>query len=185
MAAINETYAVSTDSDDAVDLDETNRFLDLLCGGGAVTFQTFDDSGTDSSLARILHGSLEQHSQELIGLNQRGAGAFVCINETDGAGRKAENITTVRAVFIDLDGAPLEPVLKADLKPSLVVETSPDRYHAYWRVDDLPLDQFESVQKTLIARFDGDPAVHDLPRVMRLPGFYHHKHEPFLVRIIQ
>ena len=50
---------------------------------------------------------------------------------------------------------------------------------------DLPLDQFESVQKTLIARFDGDPAVHDLPRVMRLPGFYHHKHEPFLVRIIQ
>ena len=183
MTVIETIVAGSTDHDDPIDLDETNRFLDLLCGGGAVTFQTFGDRGTDSSLVRILHGNLEQHSQELIGLNQRGAGAFVCINETDGAGRKAENITKVRAVFVDLDGVPLEPVLAAELEPSLVVETSPERYHAYWFVDDLPLDQFTRVQKTLIAQFDSDDAVHDLSRVMRLPGFYNRKREPFLVRI--
>jgi hypothetical protein len=40
------------------------------------------------------------------------------------------------------------------------------------------------LQKDLAARFSGDPKVCDLPRVMRLPGFYHRKAAPFLTRII-
>jgi hypothetical protein len=43
-------------------------------------------------------------------LNREGAGVFVTVNETDLKGRTAKNITSVRAVFVDLDGAPLEPV---------------------------------------------------------------------------
>jgi hypothetical protein len=38
---------------------------------------------------------------------------------------------------------------------------------------------------SLIARFASDPRVHDLPRVMRLPGFFHRKGEPFMVRIVR
>jgi hypothetical protein len=41
------------------------------------------------------------------------------------------------------------------------------------------------VQRELIATFDGDASIHDLPRVMRLPGFWHLKGDPFMVRMIE
>ena len=100
---------------------------------------------------------------------------FVTINATTGGRRKAVDVERVRAVFADLDGAPLDPVLACDLEPHIVVESSPGRFHAYWIVEGLPLDQFTPVQKAIAARFGSDPIVHDLPRVMRLPGFWHQK----------
>src|SRR5262249_43718021 len=42
---------------------------------------------------------------------------------------------------------------------------------------------FERLQKGLAAWFGGDD-VHDLPRVMRVPGFIHKKAEPFLSHIV-
>jgi len=87
-------------------------------------------------------------------------------------------------VFVDLDGAPLEPVTQATLKPHITVESSPGRYHAYWLVDGLPLDAFTTTQFAFANRFRGDPTVKDLPRVMRLPGFLHRKNEPFRTRIL-
>jgi hypothetical protein len=110
-------------------------------------------------------------------------GVFVTVNRTNGQGRKTHNIIEVRALFVDLDGPPLEPVLSASLEPHIVVESSPQRYHAYWLCDNCPLDKFGDAQKALVARFDGDD-VHDLPRVMRLPGFLHGKGKPFLTRVL-
>jgi len=173
---------------------EAERFLMLLDEeAGQFTFVTFDDDSTrkNSGLTRELIGPFEQHVAELARLNRAGAGVFVTINATDGRGRKAEDVTRVRAVFVDLDGAPLEPVLACKLEPHLVVATSPRHYHAYWVVEDGVLDGFAPVQTALAARFSGDPAIKDLPRLMRLPGFYHQKvkpaqgrtGEPFLVRI--
>ena len=37
----------------------------------------------------------------------------------------------------------------------------------------------------LIARYGGDRSHHDMHSVMRLPGFFHQKGEPHLVRIIE
>lgn len=151
------------------------------------TFQTFDDDPMrkDPALVRILNGSLEQHKDTLIQLNQRGAGVFVTINKTDLKGRKLENIKAVRGAFVDLDGAPLEPVLKAPLTPHVIIESSSGRYHAYWLIKDFPLDKFSATQHALINRFNADPVVHDLPRVMRLPGFCHLKREPFQSNIFE
>ena len=115
---------------------------------------------------------------------QRGAGVYVTVNRTDLHGRKAENIVRVRAVFVDLDGSPIEPVDQCGLDPHVVVESSPGQCHAYWLTDDLPLDQFKPVQQTIVRRFKGDQAVCDVSRVMRLPGFWHLKAEPFLTRIV-
>lgn len=159
------------------DLSEAQRFLDLLDPDATSwTFQTFDDNAArkEKSLAQVLHGSLAIHAARLMELEQRGAGVFVTINETDGKGRGAKNITRARAVFVDLDGAPLEP-LQAWHQPHIVTATSAGRYHAFWRVCDLPLKEFKGVQKKLIAAFDADKSVNDLPRVMRLPGFDHQK----------
>lgn len=99
--------------------------------------------------------------------------------------RQAHEVARVAAVFVDLDGAPL-PADGFHLPPTALVESSPGRYHAYWAVADLPLDEFSTVQKHLAGLYGGDTSVHDLPRVMRLPGYWHGKQEPgFLTRILE
>ena len=175
------------EADPRVDLDEARRFLAQLDPQATRwTFQTFDDDDAKrDSLARILHGTLDQHAARLTRLNDRGAGIFVTINETDGTGRKKDNIIRIRAVFADLDGAPLDLVYEFGRQPHVIVETSPGRWHAYWLVSNFPLERFEPAQKALIERFGSDPSVHDLPRVMRLPGFIHRKGVPFRSHIIE
>lgn len=168
------------------DVAMATHFLSSLSEGEDVTFQTFDDSTRkDRSLARIFHGTLEAHASELISLNQQGAGVFVTINQTDGKGRETANIVKVRAVFVDLDGAPLEPVLKAPVTPHITIESSSGRYHAYWLIEGLRLEEFRPVQLALANRFNTDPKIIDLPRVMRLPGFYHQKSKPFQTKILE
>lgn len=171
------------------------RFLKCLDPEAtSFTFQTFDDveivaadgkvtKRKDPKLARVLHGTLEQHAVDLARLNALGSGIYVTVNETDLKGRKVTNIMRVRAVFIDLDGSPLEPVLANGHLPHIVTETSAGKWHVFWRVTDMPLDKFGAVQKTLIAKFHSDKSVHDLPRVMRLPGFMHMKGLPVMVQI--
>jgi hypothetical protein len=129
-------------------------------GGDAFTFQVFDDNSVrrDRNLARVLHGSLEQHFTILESLNSRGAGVFVTINRTDGRGRERHNIVSVRALFADLDGAPLAHVMRWMLRPHIVVESSPGRYHAYWLVDGtIALNEFSALQRKLAKLFGADP----------------------------
>ncbi len=168
------------------DLQQTQDFLTLLADGEPFTFQTFDDGEPKNpKLARILHGTLEEHAAALTALNDQGAGVFVMVNQGNLQGRKAGNVSAVRALFVDLDGAPLEPVKQAALQPHIVVESSHERFHAYWLVKDCELTQFTPLQAALAAKFDGDIKVKDLPRVMRLPGFLHRKSAPFQTKEIQ
>lgn len=167
------------------DLDHASSFLESLAPGATWSFQTFDDGATnDPRLIRQFHGTLQRHAGDLAKLNERGAGIFVTINETDGNGRRKTNITRVRALFVDLDGAPVEPVQSGPTPAHIVTATSPGKYHAYWRVSDCPLDACEPALKELIGRYGGDPACSDRNRVLRLPGFWHRKREPFMVRTI-
>lgn len=149
-------------------------------------FQTFDDrTDKDRRLTRQFHGSLEDHADELRQLNEQGAGVFVTVNETNGRGRTKADIKRIRALFVDLDGSPLQPVLQAPVRPHIVTQTSRGRFHAYWRVRDCGLDQAEPALKQLIERYQADPACSDLSRVLRLPGFYHRKHDPILTTIFE
>ena len=165
------------------------QFLTLLAEGvDEFTFQTFDDNKQrkDSSLTRLLNGTLDQHFDELCRLNGLGAGIFVTVNETDLKGRTKGNILSVRAVFQEADrlGVPIPP-----LEPNIVVQTSAGKFHRYWLTHEssLALDEFESVMRTMIDQFGSDPNARDLARVLRLPGFFHLKdaNNPFMVSIIQ
>lgn len=169
----------------SLNLAEARRFLDALALGEQISFQTFDDDKDRKSkaLARILHGTLDQHAAALSALNQQGAGVFVMVNGGDLNGRAAGNVQRVRALFVDLDGAPLEPVLQCGTIPHIVVDSSAGRYHAYWLVSDCTLQEFKPLQQALAAKFGGDSTVNDLPRVMRVPGFYHRKGEPTLTTV--
>jgi hypothetical protein len=180
------------------DRDEVERFLSALdpSPDARFAFQTFDDNkerrerrkktGEKDPFPKIRHGTLARHWKELFNLNAEGAGVFVTVNATDGRGRERGNVTRIRAGFVDLDGAPLEPVNEAALLPHIINETSPGRFHAYWLVTgDMPLEEFTPLQKALAIRFNGDKSIHDLPRVLRMPGFVHRKGEPFLSRVLQ
>jgi hypothetical protein len=173
---------------------EASRFLIALDHKAAhFTFQTFDDNHDikRAKLASVCHGTVQKSWGQLTDLSSKGAGVFITVNETDLKGREAANVTRVRALFVDLDGAPLDAVLNdCDVpKPHIVVESSPGKWHVYWLVTSVPLKAFRTLQKFLIQRFGGDPIVHDLPRVLRLPGFPHQKIKkgivstPFLSRI--
>jgi|26BtaG_2_1085354.scaffolds.fasta_scaffold01870_2 hypothetical protein len=185
------------------DLEQTQTMIDMLePNSGIITFQTFDDNADikHRNLACQYHGDIITHAKELERLNKRGGGVFVAVNETDGHGRTASNITAVRALFVDFDTADADRIGRLVnspvLPPSLIVESSPDKHHAYWITEGIALDKFKQYQQMLIAYFasigdEPDKAVHDLPRVMRLAGFYHQKvkadkgqtGEPFQTRI--
>jgi len=147
------------------------------------TFQTFDDKGVNKKLIKQLHGTLKQHFTTLWRLNKKGAGVFFCVNQTNGEGRSTKHIEKVRALFIDLDGSPMPNFQELGLLPNIVVKTSPNKYHVYWLVKDCPLESFSLYQQALAIRFNSDPKVKDLPRVMRVAGFYHNKSKSYPVKV--
>ena len=133
--------------------------------------------------AKRLTGMPHEIFDSLEDLNQAGYDIFVTVNETDGKDIKGANVTRVRALFADFDGSPLSNLDRIPLKPSFTVNTSPGKYHVYWLIGDCPLEQFKPMQQKLAQILDSDPAVCDLPRIMRVPGFYHLKGDPFMVTI--
>lgn len=164
---------------------DTERFLRAL--GGRFTFQTFGEGNArdNRALSRILHGTFAEHADKLAALNARGAGVFVMVNEGDGNGRTIRNVQRIRAYFADFDGNTPPDLGTLPLRPHCVIESSPGRWHWYWFIDGAPLTTFAAVQSAIAERFGSDPTMKDLPRVLRLPGFLHQKHEPFLTRIVE
>ncbi|HMM36237.1 MAG TPA: virulence-associated E, partial [Thermoanaerobaculia bacterium] len=68
------------------------------------------------------------------------------------------------------------------LSPSFSVESKAGP-HNYWTLaPGAALDAFKPAQQQLSAFYGTDASVNDLPRVMRVPGFFHRKAEPFLVK---
>mgnify|MGYP003565515199 CR=1 FL=1 len=181
----------------AADIGQASEFIRLLTGApnSPITFQTFSDQklrpgANYNALARVLHGRLDEHVDALSVLQRQGAGVFVMINEGDGIPHEGKstcrtkaNVQRVRALFVDLDGAPIDPVVESAVPPDIIVTSSPGRYHAYWVGVECSLADFPIAQKSLAAKWDGDKAVNDTNRVMRLPGFWHQKSEPFMTRL--
>lgn len=196
LAQVNALVPVPRDDagPHKVDLDTARVFLDILDPTRRpYTFQTLDDSKArkDPQLARVFHGDFNTIAQDLIELNRQGAGVFVMINVGDGIKRRgagtcrtAKNVVGVRAFFADLDGSPLEPVFEDGPNPTIVIESSPNRWHVYWALSNATLNSFKDGQQLIATKYKGDLNVHDLPRVMRLPGFFHQKATPFQSRII-
>jgi hypothetical protein len=156
-----------------------------------VTFQTFNDTKSGPNLARVYHGTLGEHWDQLVRLNRQGAGIYLMVNRGDGrvhdgedTCRTAVSVTTLRALFIDDDDGKIDPAA-LPVPPSIVVQ-SKHGVHVYWKLWPWePRDRFTDAQKALAARFDTDDSICDLPRVMRVPGFFHLKdpHDPFMVTI--
>ena len=173
------------------DPDQADAFL-LVLGGSAdevFTFQTFSerpDTKGHGAFTQVIHSTFAACVDRLISLNQQGASIYVTVNRTDGTGRKAENIIACRAAYIDHDeekDGPLHEPLR--IPPSITV-FSGHGWHHYWiHAESEPTDGFTATQQQLIAIYGSDSNVHDLPRVMRLPGFINWKRTPILARVTE
>ena len=121
--------------------EDATKYLEALDQfATAFTFQTLGDvDSADKSLCHMYHGSLEEHWETLVALNKRGAGIYVTVNETDLKGRKAKNIKSVRAFYLDDDGGVTEP----PIKPHNRVATSPDKQHLYYLIESKEWENHE------------------------------------------
>lgn len=168
-----------------LNIESTEKFLKTLSGhsNSEFMFCTLPDSPNAKVQPLNIQGSFLNKKEQLIRLNQLGGGIFVMINDGDGLGRKRENIKNIRAFFMDFDEEPGD--VQFPLKPSIVVKTKRGK-HFYWLIENkIPLEDFPIVQKQLAEQFNSDTKIHDLPRIMRLPGFLHLKDmtNPFLVQL--
>lgn len=159
-------------------------FLECVAPGELHTFQTFHDRVKDQP-GPILHGTFEQHEQALLACQAAGHGVFWTINATNQCGRELTDITRVRCVWLDIDdaGRDITPICQA-LPPHCIVESSPGKWHLYWRVADCPLEMGAPLLDALVQRWAGDVGAKGLNRVLRLPGFAHLKGEPFTSRVV-
>jgi RepB DNA-primase from phage plasmid len=178
------------------DQHEAKRFLDALCQGDSkhesFAFQTFSDKKAGKGDPLAEHHTLKPNkawAKRIEGMNNRGAGVFVTVNRTNGNGRTNKDVTAVRSLFLDLDGAPLQKVREWSIPPHIITESSSGKYHVYWLLDEgssvSTLKDFEELQQKLAVKFNGDPSMGDLSQVLRLPGSWHLKGEPVQVRIVE
>lgn len=110
-----------------------------------------------------------------------------------GSRRDYQHFISNQHIYIDIDanGATEYAKLQKDiaagktLQPSCVVNTSPLKYHVYWKLNT-PITDIETHKlyiKTLADKYNADPAAVDSVRLLRLPGFFH-KTKNHFVKII-
>src|SRR5262249_52628250 len=101
--------------------------------------------------------------------------------------RTKHDVMAVRHLYADFDhdgSASLAAIDKSALipAPNYVLNTSPDKYQAIWKVEQIDISQAEAMLHALAREFDGDHAATDVARVLRVPGFLNKKYEQdFLV----
>lgn len=165
-----------------------------------LTWQIFPDGNKEknSHLIKVLHGNFKDLAKDLDALNKSGAGIFVTVNETDLKGRTKANIKAIRACWADLDTKDVtihfDENQTSPLNPTMKVQSGHGT-HLYWVLKEpvtatpdnkhLQEQVLKSIQNNMAA-FGADPAVCEVARVMRVPGFFNRKAEPYpLVSLVQ
>lgn len=178
-----------------MNLQHTLKFLQTL----EPDYQTHEfywsgvHSAKDHEPRRIqAYGTIEEMMPMLQERNAEGYGIFTTVNamnpsyENGYARRRKTDVARVRAIVADWD-TPNKPLPKMPLKPSMLIETSPGKFHLYWCTDDMPLEMFEQVQRGVVTTLGSDASIIDLSREMRVPGFMHTKDptNPFCVDLVE
>ena len=130
-------------------------------------------------------------------MNAQRFDVYVSMNtlHADANGRSTEDIAVIRHVCLDFDGSPersgtaaVEALTKrTDIPPpNYVINSSPGKWQAIWRVTGFERNQAEVLQRGLARDTGADIASTDSARVMRIPGFYNHKYaNPHYIRYEQ
>lgn len=142
--------------------------------------------------AHNFRGTLDFIAPTLNDYNARGYGIFCTINAlkppADPTERRTlDHVEFIRAHMVDLDD-PITARANYDRAvadgANFAVQTSPGKFHLYWRVQPyVGNDFFTVIQRKLAQYYGGDRSIIDATRVMRVPGFIHAKGEPHVVTV--
>lgn len=117
--------------------------------------------------------------------NAAGTNAYAAANPLrPGSRRRTKDaIVEVRHLYLDIDAdgdARLALVRASDAvpQPSIILNTSPNKYQLLWRVEGFDFATQEETLKWLALAFGGDTACTDCNRVLRIPGFLNQKYSP-------
>lgn len=137
--------------------------------------------------AKQIYSTFDAAKAKLTEFNDSVFCVYVTVNETDGPIRKKENIKRARAIWVEDDEK--RDGIRTDfpLEPSLIVESSPQKYHYYWFTSTQKLNEWDDVMLTMVVEWGCDNKAKDRARVLRLPGFIHRKdtNKPFVCRIVK
>lgn len=150
----------------------------------SLVFQKFP--GKNGGYAQTQIGSLESH-WEWVEVSNAGQGCSVSIMTNPANGAKKVNIALVKTVFAD-DDTPRK-TWRNDwaIEPHVIVETSPGKYHYYWKTNPgtLAWKELGILQGKIAKTYGTDESLSDPAKKGRLPGTLHLKAEPFLTRIVE
>lgn len=144
---------------------------DLICFG----FLNSETKRFQQAFRTLEDALRPEFFEKLQNANQANS-VYMSLNSFKSPERKTANVASIRSIGLDLDsdgGANLDKLFASTLivEPSIVFETSPDKFQAIWTVENISVEDAERISKALAAEFGGDPAATDAARVMRLPGF--------------
>jgi hypothetical protein len=106
--------------------------------------------------------------------SEEGREVYFCAHLLTDPRRVKENAASVRALWGEIDGGNLP---NGELKPTAVVQSSPGKYHVYWRLDDaIPPEVAEGLNRRIAAKIGADPSGFDLTQLLRVPGTTNHKY---------
>ncbi len=123
-------------------------------------------------------------------LNLQGYEAYFTPNGFEGENAKIENCISLNAFFVDIDGrkdhAELDEIKKI-LEPSFILETK-NGFHLYWLLDEVikredlseeewkkDITRWERIEESIVKHLNADPAVKDVPRILRIPDTFYWK----------
>lgn len=164
--------------------DDISTFLSFLSGDKDLNSERFSFCLMDeSSIAPIpgyglLYNTLEelQSNINLLIAVSKSPTVHVTLNRTDGFGRKTKNIIEPRVLCVDFD----TPLFKSTLieflenyKPHLIVESSPQKYHLYWKISpNISLESWSKYQLAIAQFFDADKELRQVAKTIRVPGIW-------------
>ena len=134
-------------------------------GGVTQRFSTADRIASAEYQGWLRHMNAQKH-EVYIAMNAVAANSF---------NRTKSDVAAIRHVYLDFDHdgtARVQAMRQRDdmPQPSYVLNTSPDKWQAVWKVEGFDLEQAERLMRGLVREFGADPAATDASRVMRLPG---------------
>lgn len=156
------------------DITQVEQFLHFLDPAESVFTFCFLDQHSKEPLKG--HGtvtlSLEELPKYLSSLDK--PTAHVTLNRTNGKGRRATHIESARVLCVDLDRhvstVEIRNIIE-EFRPHCIVESSPKKYHLYWRLSPtVALSQWAKYQLALACYFSGDYNLAQVTKTIRIPG---------------
>lgn len=105
------------------------------------------------------------------------------LNEQKTACHSTVNVTNLSAIFLDAELPNQDPLPivkkfceKYFVDPSIIVNTSPIRYHIYWLLEPTPATKenvfiWQKIQSFLHSKLSSDRTMTDIPQLLRIPNF--------------